>query len=588
MQRPTTSDRGTDTALVAIAAAMVCGGLLWVSGAISAVVSGDSWPTGHPAAGLVALAHFSHTSAAWGQPVGPAWLYWSVAGVLFIVAIAAGVGLWRLFRPAGQSVSGDPDRLPGLASRHEVKIAAGRKALLRRAATLRPSVVQPTPDDVGYRLGRARGVDCWSSVEDSMIVLGPPRSGKGLHIVIDMILDSPGAVVTTTTRPDNVTATFTARNTDGRPVAVFDPQHLAAGIPSATKWSPIRGCENPQTALIRAKALCADPGHGVENGSFWAQQCYTAVRCLLHAAALGRREPTDLYRWSLSPVAARDATEILQSHPRAAPAWGRALEAIINADPRQRDSTWAMVANTFACLSDPRVLTAVSPSEREQFAPVDFLRRRGTLYLVGTAAGASATAGLIAAFVEDLVEAARRLAAGNPGSRLDPPLALILDEAANYPLPSLPSLMSEGGGSGITTLVVLQALSQARDVWGRDKAAAIWDSAIVKIILGGGGNAEDLRDLAALIGNRQEQRTTISYGGTAGRSYSHTLDEKPILDPARLRTLPFGYGLLLLRTAAPIMMRLHPWTRRPDATTLRKAQADLQLRIRTANAHQAW
>ena len=36
---------------------------------------------------------------------------------------------------------------------------------------------------------------------------------------------------------------------------------------------------------------------------------------------------------------------------------------------------------------------------------------------------------------------------------------MILDEAANYPLPSLPSLMSEGGGTGITTMVVLQSLA---------------------------------------------------------------------------------------------------------------------------------
>ena len=50
--------------------------------------------------------------------------------------------------------------------------------------------------------------------------------------------------------------------------------------------------------------------------------------------------------------------------------------------------------------------------------------------------------------MEDVVEAARRRAAASPGARLDPPLSLVLDEAANYPLPSL---MSEGGGTGIST-----------------------------------------------------------------------------------------------------------------------------------------
>ncbi|MGH9073110.1 MAG: TraM recognition domain-containing protein [Acidimicrobiales bacterium] len=53
---------------------------------------------------------------------------------------------------------------------------------------------------------------------------------------------------------------------------------------------------------------------------------------------------------------------------------------------------------------------------------------------------------------------------------------MVLDEGTNYPLPSLPSLISEGGGSGITTLAVLQFLAQARDRWGREAAQAIWDS----------------------------------------------------------------------------------------------------------------
>lgn len=52
----------------------------------------------------------------------------------------------------------------------------------------------------------------WSSVEDSTLILGPPRSGTGLHLVINAILDAPGAVVTTSTRPDNIAATLAARS----------------------------------------------------------------------------------------------------------------------------------------------------------------------------------------------------------------------------------------------------------------------------------------------------------------------------------------------------------------------------------------
>ncbi len=44
--------------------------------------------------------------------------------------------------------------------------------------------------------------------------------------------------------------------------------------------------------------------------------------------------------------------------------------------------------------------------------------------------------------------------------------------------------MAEGGGTGITTMPVLQSMAQARDKWGEHAASAIWDASIVKVILG--------------------------------------------------------------------------------------------------------
>ena len=50
------------------------------------------------------------------------------------------------------------------------------------------------------------GQGVWASVEVSILVLGPPRLGKGLHVVINAILDAPAAVITTATRPDPTTS----------------------------------------------------------------------------------------------------------------------------------------------------------------------------------------------------------------------------------------------------------------------------------------------------------------------------------------------------------------------------------------------
>lgn len=503
--------------------------------------------------------------------MGASPLFTALVVVLGLLAVGAIVlGAVASFGAAGS---------PGVANRRQVRRAAGVRVLRRNRAVLRPSLTVAVPTELGYRLGRSAGVECWASVEDSMVVLGPPRSGKGLHLVIPAILDAPGAVITTSTRPDNLATTIKYRQQRGR-VAVFDPQGMAPGIGVTVRWSPIRGCQVPRIAMARAKALCTDMGSGVDNASFWSQQCEIAVRCLLHAAALDERQPVELYRWSISPLAAEDAADILRAHPVAASEWATALESILAADPRQRDSTWAMVANTFNALADPAVLAAISPAAGEEFVPERFLKQRGSLYLLGTASGAAATANLVAAFIEDIIDSARRLAATSPGARLDPPLAVILDEAANYPLPSLPSLMSDGGGTGLTTMVVLQSLAQARARWGQHEAAAIWDAAIVKLILGGAGNAADLRDLAALIGVRKERRTSETWGVDRRRTVSTSIHEVPIFDTGQLRTLRFGRAVLLLRSAPPILLRLRAWTRRRDAAQLTAQRAVVEASLR--------
>jgi type IV secretory pathway TraG/TraD family ATPase VirD4 len=574
------SDKTLAVAVTTTAAVLGC---LWSGAWLSSQVSGHGPVRGGLLTPVMALTNATDPSRSWSQPVGPPVLYWGLTVTVATALISLVFVISTRVQRNVNHANADPRKLPGLATQHDVAHVAGRKALLRRAANLRPSLPNPAELDIGHWLGRVARIDCYCSVEDSMVLLGPPRSGKGLHFVIPMILDAPGAVITTSTRPDNLTATLAARCRAG-PVAVFDPQRLAPGVPSATRWSPIRGCENPQTALVRAKALAAGAAGGTTDSNFWQSSAEQAVRCLLHAAALGGCSSTDLYRWSLSAVAAREAVMILANHPAAALSWHQALDSIVTADQKQRDSVWAMVAIAFAALADPRVLDAVSPGEGEEFDPGSFLRSRGTLYLLGTSTGAAATAGLVGAFVEDIIEAGRRIAAGSPSARLDPPLSLILDEAANYPLPSLSSLMSEGGGTGISTLVVLQSLAKARAVWGEHQAGAIWDSAIVKVMLGGGSNARDLDDLSKLIGQRLERQTSTSVGPDGRTTRSTSEREVRVMEPSRLRTLPFGTGVLLLRSARPIVLTLGKWVDRKDSPQLLNERAYLERVIQHAHA----
>ncbi|MCU1492161.1 MAG: type secretion protein [Acidimicrobiaceae bacterium] len=549
--------------------------MLWSGAVLAAVIHGSAAP-GHDVAGSIVrlLRHPGDPSWAWRSDLPGPVLYWTCTLFVVVAVTVACLPATRIIRSQNAARIERPvTRLPGTAQTRDVREVSS-KALLARAATLRPSLEKPRPGDVGYRLGSARRSAVWMSIEDSAVVLGPPRSGKGLHLVVPFILDSPGSVLTTSTRPDNLAATLNHRSKRG-PAAVFDPQGLARGVSSVLRWSPIRGCETPQTAMVRARALSAGNSKGVENADFWQAQTESVIRSLLHAAALDGRSPRDLYRWSLSPSAAGEAVRALSS-PSAASGWSESLDEAISADPRTRDSIWVGVRTALSSLADPRVLDAVSPSQNEALDPEAVLRDGGTLYLLGTSAGAGAAGNLIGAFIEDVVEVARRVAARSANARLDPPLALILDEVANYPLPSLPSLMSEGGGSGITTVAVLQSLAQARAVWGDHRGTSIWDASSVKIVLGGGSNARDLADLSALIGERDDETSSESRDGRGSKSTTKSLRRLPILDQSRLRTLPFGHAVALVRSSKPIVLEMQSWRHRRDARVLERGKQAIE------------
>lgn len=558
--------RPIDEALVNLGLLLLAGlaaffAILWAAAEACGNLAGDTIQASGLATGLDVLANPLHPA---GQhPLA----YWSITAIIVLVLGTSAWSGWRLIGFTRHRTSRDPRRLAGIATARDVRASSSSRALLKRAANLRPSLANPRPKDVGYELGRSRNHRVWSSVEDSMLVLGPPRSGKGLHLVINAILDAPGAVVTTSTRPDNLTATISARAEVG-PVAVFDPQGLTKTTSSGLRWSPVRGCEDPLTAMIRATGLASATGlsaGGVESGGFWEGKTRTALQALLHAAALDHRNASDLYAWTLDPSSATDAVAILRTSTSAADGWSESLDAMISADPRTRDSIWMGVSLALSSLADPRVLDTVTPREGEEFDPTEFLTSDGTLYLLATGAGAGAAWPLVAAFIEDLVETARHLAARSRGARLDPPLLHALDEIGNLsPLPSMPVLMAEGGGTGITTMPVLQSLAQARGKWGDHAANAIWDAAITKVILGGASATKDLQDLSALIGERDEHTDTLIIGDHGSRSLQRSVRRVPVMPPETIRTLPFGTGLVLLRSTPPIVTELRRWTDRGD------------------------
>lgn len=209
VQAKPANDLFINLTLGALAAAAVFTGILRGGGSVAAFLTGLPEPSGVFTTGLAVLATPADPGAALGAEGLNPFVYGTVVTLTVAVLGTAAFFVVRAVHRARSTA--DSHRLAGTATAAEVARVASPKALVKKAATLRPSLTEKAhPEVVGYLLGTGKGGQVWATVEDSIVLIGPPRSGKGLHVVINAILDAPGAVITTSTRPDNLTATSPA------------------------------------------------------------------------------------------------------------------------------------------------------------------------------------------------------------------------------------------------------------------------------------------------------------------------------------------------------------------------------------------
>ena len=221
----------------------------------------------------------------------------------------------------------------------------------------------------------------------------------------------------------------------------------------------------------------------------------------------------------------------------------------------------------------------VTPSELPVFDPADFADTHDTLYLLSKSR--SAAAPLIAALTDTTMRAAERRAE-QAGGRLDPPLPVILDEAANIcRIADLPDLYSHLGSRGIVPVTILQSYEQGVTVWGEAGMASLWGAATKKLIGAGCDSPRLARDLSALIGQHDVPVRGVSYqDGRPGENIS--LRRQEILDPAEIRALPPGTAVLLATGVKPALINLKPWPTGPDAARIAACVSDAETAITNA------
>lgn len=433
------------------------------------------------------------------------------------------------------------------------------------------------PSRSGVRLGKEKfsGQDIWIPKESTLLVIAPPRSGKTSGTVAPAVISHDGPVVATGVRDDIMTWTHPWRSQLDGPMWLCEPMReagrpLPAGVRSV-RWSPLHGCRDMVQARLRAEALFAAVAEGGSNDTFWRNNGQALLSAYLLAAALQDGKMNDVVRWAdrdtdSSPVEAiRAVADELEPGLDQASLMSAAaqLEAAIAQDPRYKAGVTGQVLQALEPFRLPRIQEMCNISISESFDPAGFVTTSGTIWMLGSDSQQRQSAGVCTALTSAIAEAARDAARRSEHGRLRPPLLLALDEAVNVaPIPRLDQLLSTGGGSGLQTIVVLQSMAAARNAWGKEMGDALLDFNNAKLVLGGLSDAQDLQDLSALLGQREEMTTQVSRDGRLGLleagNHSYSWRQVPVMRPDEIRALRSedkGEALLIARSSRGMIVK---------------------------------
>jgi type IV secretory pathway TraG/TraD family ATPase VirD4 len=373
----------------------------------------------------------------------------------------------------------------------------------------------------GIYLGVGSGGWAWAGAERSTLVLGPSRSGKTSSLIIPNVLAAPGAVVSTSTKPDVLLTTAPARSAAGWTM-LYDPSGTIDPPPGVTRigWSPVNAGREWDGAMLTAdsmvRAARGTRGPGGSGDEHWAERAASLLAPLLHAAALHGEPMATVLHWVDRHQGAEALAILADRSDEFGPATD-VLAGILSTDSREQSGIWSTTSGVLGAYRSSAALASTEPPFLDAKA---FCANANTLYICATGRHQQLLAPMVVGLLVDVRDAAYRRARDGSAS---PPVLAALDEVANIaPIPDLPAMVSEGAGQGLLTLACLQDLSQARSRWGRE-ADAFPSLFGATVVLGGVADMPTLEALSALGGDHEvATRTVGAVAGADGRVHPST------------------------------------------------------------------
>jgi len=566
--RPGPDDTVERLAALALGAWLGVGLWLWAAGQVAGLLAGGGWPAVAPVrAGGLALAVLSRPSrpgSAWpaaARPLLPGTVaIYTVAVAIALAGAAAALAARALARrvAAGRiTLLGRVPSRSGMAMRRRGRApSADEGSGWGRLADLGPLVVDRTcPGRV--TLGRCGRSLLAAEPRQSVLVVGPTQTHKTTGFAVPALLEWEGPVLATSVKTDLLRETIGWRETRGQ-VWVFDPT-ASTGLPGAG-WSPLSSCATWAGAQRMASWLCSGAVRrsGMTEGDFWYATAAKLLAPLFLAAATSGRTMADVVRWldaqeEREPAAALELVGAEEAALAAEASWGR--------DPRQRSSVYTTAETVLAAFADPSVAALTA---RPEIEPRELLDGGAhTLYLCAPSHEEDRLQSLFATVVHQVLTTAFEQATIG-GCPLDPPLLVVLDEAANVaPLADLDGLAATAAGHGVQLVTVWQDLAQVEVRYG-GRAATVVNNHRAKVVLSGVSDPATLHHLSLLLGEEEVFGASTTVDSSGARSTTEAPSLRRLAPADALRRIPPGEAVLVYGHLPPAHLRLRPWFREPE------------------------
>ena len=402
----------------------------------------------------------------------------------------------------------------------------------------------------------------FAGIEQCVLVLGPPRSGKTSTIVVPAVLAAPAAVVSTSTKPDVLATTVAWRRQLGN-CFVFDPTGTVP-LPDGAlplRWSPVIGCDQFETAVARAHALASAgrPLAPMSEASHWVERAEALLAPLLFVAARRGRDMGVVCRWVLSRDV-REPLAALEAEGHDMPM--SVLAGVAATEDRERSGIFSTAAGVLAAY---RSESALASARQPNFDPDDFTASADAAFICAPAHAQDRLAPIIVALLDQL----RASTYARPSSAA--PVVFALDEVAGIaPLPALPAMAADGASQGLVTLACMQDLSQARGRWG-EAADGFFSLFNTKVLFPGIADHRTLQLVSAMAGDEQVQVRSVNRPDPlmnllakhkATPSVTTSIAWRPRL-PVDVVARGFPGAALVLSGAYPSWVTTVPWWQHP-------------------------